>query len=405
MRTRRRRLLAIPFALATVATAILVGATPVPGDPAASDAIPAPIPQDVVRASGQRIPFDSGDYVNSAVCGTCHLDIYSAWRGSVHAGAFRDPLFQAGLAQAIALEGTEAITLCLTCHAPASVMMNTRDARDLAVLEGIGFHFCHVLKGRDTSEFPPFELDRELTMYGPLADAQSTAHDVAFSPFLDSAEYCASCHEYTNPNGAKILSTFTEYGAGTYSQSLVACQDCHMPLVPGRTVDPSIKDTGRTEFVDYHSIPGGRDIWQLRRAVSVDIVDLEQGSGSVTVTVAVESRAAGHWLPTGMPSRWMVLEVGTSWGEHSQARSIDFGRKIVDADGNRLTGLASMILRGDHVTNDTRLRPRQRREFSFTLPAPSGQATTLSVRLFYESSEVQLAPEATEDIVRIERSL
>lgn len=356
-----------------------------------------------VPPSIQRIDFESSRYLPSVVCGGCHNDIYNVWRESVHARAFKDPLFQAGLREAIEHSGEGITSICYTCHAPANLMVTAKPEDDVRLGEGIGCDFCHSVKGADLAMFGAFEIETENIKYGPLADAESPKHRTLYSELMETAGFCATCHEYQSRAGAPILTTFTEYAEGQYEQQLVACQDCHLPLVLGTTVEEHIKITGRTGFVGYHSIPGGRDMAQLRRAVGMEIIALERGSGSVAVDVRVANRAAGHWLPTGMPSRQLVVEFSTRWGEQSSTRRIVFGRKVFNADNELLTSVARMILEGARVGNDTRLRPGQSRTLRQVLPAPQDQQVTVVVRCFYESTEDPDAP--IEDIHRIERAL
>ena len=106
-----------------------------------------------------------------------------------------------------------------------------------------------------------------------------------------------------------------------------------------------------------------------------------------------------------MPSKRIVLEVSTTWGNRQRSERIVFGRRIADQAGNLLRNLSDIMTRGAQVASDTRLRPRQRREFSFTLPAPVDADTRLLVRLFYESTESPSLQPVQEDIHRIERGL
>jgi len=359
-------------------------------------------PQVHVPRSLQNLDFGSVAYMPSIVCGACHGDIYEVWRESVHAQAYKDPLFQAGMREAVAIAQSEGIKgICMTCHAPAGLMVTAKPENDLRIAEGIGCDFCHSVKGADLEQFGAFDIDPSNTAYGPFADAESPKHETVYSEFMGTAGYCATCHEYRSRAGAPILTTFTEYAQGQYEQQLVACQDCHMPLVMGTTVEEHIKRTGRTEFVGFHAIPGGRDISQLRRALGLEIVALTPASGSVSVRVNIENRAAGHWLPTGMPSRQLVLEVSTQWGDRVHSKEVVFGRKVFNADDELLTSVASMILEGAKVSIDTRLRPGQSRNVVQVLPAPQDAQVTLVVRCFYRSTEDPDAP--VEDIHRIER--
>lgn len=352
----------------------------------------------------ERIEFAPGHDIQSSLCGKCHEDIYEVWKTSVHGQSFTDPIFQAGLAQAIASRGSEVAQTCLTCHSPGATLMQPPVGVVEPEPEGVGCRFCHAIRGVDLQSFPPFELETELVMMGRFDDLQSPVHQIRRSELLGSPEYCAGCHEYTTPAGANVLSTFSEFeGAGHPGD--VACQDCHMPFVLGQVVGPDLQQPNDFPFVDSHSILGGRSIAQVRRAVSLEIVSMVESSGSIELRVAVENTGAGHWIPTGMPSKQMVLEVSTAWGSFVRSERFIFGRRIVDDAGNRLRTVADIMTRGASIPSDTRLRPRQRREFSYTLPAPVDASTKLVVRLFYESTEAAASMGALpEDIRRIERN-
>jgi hypothetical protein len=241
-------------------------------------------------------------------------------------------------------------------------------------------------------------------MMGSLDDLQSPVHQIRRSELLGSTEYCASCHEYTTPAGAPVLTTFSEF-EGADQPGLLSCQDCHMPFVMGQVVLPTVQEPGDLQFVDSHAIPGGRSIQQVRRAVSLELVSMEERSGSVDLRIGVENQGAGHWIPTGMPSKYIVLEVTTTYGDRQRSERVVFGRRVVDDAGNLLRTIPEIMTSGAAIQSDTRLRPGQRREFRFTMPAPVDADTKLVVRLFYESRESPTLQAETEDIHRIERDL
>lgn len=361
------------------------------------------------RQQGQSLPVEKIDFapghdVESAVCGKCHEDIYEVWQTSVHSQAFVDPVFQAGLAQAITAEGTGVAQTCLTCHSPGSMLMRPPVGAEARVREGIGCLFCHAIRGVDLTTFPPFDLETELVMMGRFDNLESPVHQIRQSELLGTPEYCASCHEYTTPGGANVLSTYSEFVDADHPDYL-ACQDCHMPFVLGQVVDPSVQQPDGFDFVDSHSIEGGRSLAQVRRALNLEIVSAEERNGSVNLRVAVENTGSGHFVPTGMPSKQITLEVSTSWDNFVRAERVVFGRRVVDDAGNRLRTVAEFMTRGAAIPSDTRLRSGQRREFSFTLPAPLDADTSLVVRLFYESTEMpQAQAQLGDDIRRIERN-
>ncbi len=352
----------------------------------------------------ERIEFAPGHDVESAVCGKCHEDIYEVWQTSVHSQAFVDPVFQAGLAEAITAEGSEVAQTCLTCHSPGSMLMEPPIGAEAGQREGIGCFFCHAIRGVDLTTFPPFDLQTELVVMGRFEGLESPVHRIEQSDLLGTPEYCASCHEYTTPRGANVLSTYSEF-AGAGHPDYLACQDCHMPFVLGQVVAPSVQQPDDFNFVDSHSIPGGRSLAQVRRSVLLELVSAEERNGSLELRVAVENTGSGHFIPTGMPSKQITLEVSTSWDSFERSERFVFGRRVVDDGGNRLRSVADIMTLGASIPSDTRLRSGQRREFSFTLPAPVDAETTLLVRLFYESTEMPRGQgQLDEDIRRIQRS-
>jgi len=370
--------------------------------PAMVDGVTAAPAQQGQALPVERIEFAPGHDIQSSLCGKCHEDIYEVWRSSVHAQSFTDPVFQAGLAQAITTEGSDIAQTCLTCHSPGAMLMQPPVGVVNPEREGIGCRFCHAIRDVHLDTFPPFDLETELVMMGRTSTTESPVHEIRASELLGTPEYCAGCHEYTTPAGANILSTFSEFEDAGHPDYL-ACQDCHMPFILGQVIDPSVQQPDGFDFVGSHAIPGGRNMAQVRRAVSLDIVSLEKSSGSVELRVAVTNAGSGHKIPTGMPSKQIILEVSTSWNNFARSERFIFGRRIVDDAGNRLRTVADMMTRGASIPSDTRLRPGQRREFSYTLPAPIDADTKLVVRLFYESTEPAAA--AGEEIHRIERDL
>jgi len=352
----------------------------------------------------ERIEFASGHDIPSSVCGKCHADIYEVWKTSVHAQSFADPVFQAGLAQAITSQGSDVAQTCLSCHAPGAMLMQPPVGVVEPEREGIGCRFCHAIRGVDLGTFPPFELETELVMMGSMNAAESPVHEIRASALLGTPEYCGSCHEYTTPGGAALLTTYSEFANAGHPDYL-ACQDCHMAYVLGQVVDTSVRQADEFSFVDSHSVPGGRNLAQVRRAMGLEIVSLERGSGSIDLRVAVANTGSGHWIPTGMPSKQIILEVTTSWDDFERSERFTFGRRVVDDSGNRLRTVAEMMTRGASIPSDTRLRPGQRREFNYTLPAPVDADATLVVQLFYESTEPAARTAEKEVIYRIERDL
>lgn len=131
---------------------------------------------------------------------------------------------------------------------------------------------------------------------------------MAFSPIYESAELCASCHQYTTPFGVGLLTTYSEYLASAYPARRIVCQSCHMPFVLADMVDANAQADPR-HFINLHRMPGGHELSQLRRAIEMDWGEIRPTSDGMVGHVSVWNMGAGHAFPTGMPTRRVALEM------------------------------------------------------------------------------------------------
>lgn len=204
-----------------------------------------------------------GQLTEAARCGECHVDIYSVWKNSLHARAASVPAFLEAFDDAVKREGDTARQLCLRCHAPASVVTGDLVLSSPLNQEGVSCDFCHSLVGwkRDDPQ-APFLLEVGGAKHGPVEEAQSVGHPVAYSEFHTQSEHCGVCHEYQSPGGTPVLSTYSEWLEYYGTHGRKTCQECHMPLVVASVVDPKVARV-RGGFVNLHSMPGGHSKDQL----------------------------------------------------------------------------------------------------------------------------------------------
>jgi hypothetical protein len=267
--------------------------------------------------------------------------------------------------------------------------------------ESVTCDFCHTMIASHPGEEVPFELDvggPENIKRGPYDDADPQDHGVAFSELHLSARLCASCHEYKTPDGVPILSTYSEYLEGPYPRRNVTCQGCHMPVVMANVVEPRVKRDPR-EFINLHRMPGGHAPDQLARAITLEWDEVTRSSGTVRVRLLVSNTGAGHRVPTGMPSRKLVLEVEaeTSTGKIYKDQTV-FRKIVVDSEGREILRDGEMFTRAAAVRMDNRIPPGEQRRAGFSFLIPSTQRAELTARLVYEFSP--LGPEgATEHII------
>jgi hypothetical protein len=361
----------------------------------------------VVRAADGAASADglSKDKLNPAeTCGVCHADIYKAWHDSVHARSFTDPIFQAALEKVGGSEGKESRRICLSCHAPAVLVNSDYEAKEAVTREGIGCDFCHSVKAVELERRPtPFEIELGGVKRGPFEYLESPAHETAYSPLhRNSPLLCAACHEYKNEAGAKVLATYSEWSEGPYPAMGVACQSCHMAIVPGVRVQPGIAAPQQQRIINLHRLVGGSSMSQLRRGMEASLREVRREGGGVLVKIEVRNVAAGHKVPTGLPTKQMKLVVRASQGGKDvfTAERV-YSRVLVDKNGKQARTDEQVFFNSARVLSDTRLKPRESRVELFRFSAPPGELR-LSAELHYQYRPFDVGEPVDEVIQKLE---
>jgi hypothetical protein len=201
--------------------------------------------------------------------------------------------------------------------------------------------------------------------YGPVPNAQSMGHKAIYSQLHSAAEVCSGCHEYENSEGLKVLGTFSEWQASDFAKAGMTCQRCHMPLTTLHVVDPRVKREPAS-FVNLHKMPGGHSQDQLLKALDLRITGLTRRGARIHVEVLVHNKGAGHSVPTGMPTRRIVLTTeveGSRSGKQKQTRV--YGTTVQDRTGTIVDHDSAVITSGAKFVSNTRLQPAERRIESF----------------------------------------
>jgi DNA-directed RNA polymerase subunit RPC12/RpoP len=325
-------------------------------------------------------------------CGQCHEEIYAMWRRSMHSGSYTDPIFLASYMQAYLETGGAARQVCLRCHAPVAVLPGAEDPRESAAREGIACDYCHSVVSVDLeNEDQPLQIKLDGIKRGPLGDAQSPAHKVARSPLHQSAEFCAGCHEYTNPEGLPIFTTYSEWKLSPQAAQGKTCQHCHMPATPGRTVRSGL-GAGRTS-INLHDISGMHSSEQVRKAATARILRVEwQQPRTALVEVEVANIGSGHSIPTGLPTRRLVLEA-VLYVDGIEVRRFErsYQKALLDADGHPITEDHRTILAARKLLDDNRLRAGERRIEKFFASVLQEGRLKAEVRLRYSYEPMLLS--------------
>jgi hypothetical protein len=320
----------------------------------------------------------------SDTCGDCHKDIYAMWRESAHAQSMERPRFLTSYRQVESARGASAAAVCLTCHAPLARAIGDPQLKQKVTWEGVTCDYCHSIVSVSTSSGRPEHRVRIGSVkLGPIEDAESTGHDVEFSPLHEDSAVCAPCHEYVNPNGTAILTTYSEWRDSTAARRGETCQACHMGVTEANVVDPRIKRNPRAE-VNLHRMPGGHSQEQLHRALKVSI-ETQRKDEWLELTVRVKNRGAGHAVPTGMPGRRIILvaTVDTYAGESFEERRT-YGKQFMHAGGEIVTNVADYFTKEVRLQSDTRIAVDEEKVESFRFPLPAAIAADVVVKLHYE---------------------
>jgi cytochrome c551/c552 len=318
-------------------------------------------------AAERHMPYES-----SEACGTCHKDIYAMWNRAMHANAYNDPIFMSSFLQAFFETQGAATKFCLSCHDPTSAIGPEFDVASDIKGQGVTCDFCHTIREvkLDHPEGPFIKTPGRVKT-GPYTDAESPAHTTEQKAFFKKSELCGGCHQLKAKTGVLIIGTYEEWKESPYASSGVQCQDCHMPIQKGkRVVSPELGAPKRD--VNLHDLAGGHSIEQIKTALKVKIKEVKQEGNTLHVGVEVANVGSGHKVPTGTPSRKLLLKVlvrdksGRLYLEDEKV----FEKVLIDENKEILREDHDIILRAARIFYDNRISPKETREvwYSFTIP-------------------------------------
>jgi len=237
--------------------------------------------------TGDLIPSDF--FMDSKVCGDCHVDVYEQWAGSMHRwSSFNNQFYRKSIEYMQDVAGVEPSKWCAGCHDHAMFFNGRFDTPVKEQIDtpqahaGLGCMSCHSIthipdsmgNGGMRMEYPPLHdlsksenaLIHAVQKY--VTETAPAAHRRAFiKPFMreDGAEFCSTCHKVhldVPVNDYRWIRGFNEYdswqasgvsGHGArsfyYPAASADCADCHMPLVAS-------DDPGNINgFVHSHRFP------------------------------------------------------------------------------------------------------------------------------------------------------
>ena len=346
-----------------------------------------------LRGKNAGSSVDPSTWTNSAVCGSCHSDIFRQWSNSMHHFMGQsDPYYVVMEDLAAKTEGEPFRAWCMGCHAPQAVLsgktrtdgpshMMDRDGAALvsdlrnyvqAIDEGTGCVFCHtVTKVEDSGGtsaanasinvspgsrplYPGEASDIAAlrSFAGRLIRAHPDEHAASLMHHVkDNSKLCASCHEEFAPGtGAYIIETYKEWAESSFNAPgdparNRTCMDCHMHAdvskigknVSGRATDggPIEPNVATHQFVgaQYHLV-GLRDPHAAEQAIALLRTSARLSiriGGKNALVIRVRNVGAGHALPTGVSNfRQLWLDVTVT---DAKGRTVLSSGKL-DAEGH-----------------------------------------------------------------------
>ncbi len=319
-------------------------------------------------------------YQSARICGSCHEDILFKWAHSMHALAYTDRVFRQALLEAYYYSEGKAAERCLRCHSPTAVETGDFLGKQDLTLEGVTCDYCHSIDGIE--EGPHGTLRARIDhskLHGPLDIPEPPQHSVAKRDYFSRSEICAVCHDYTTEDGTVVFATYAEWRASKYAEIGKQCQDCHMPRL--ERAQPT--KTGGRVFND-HDLQGGHSKAQIKKAIDARIEEVSRDGDRVRVVVAVENVGAGHSVPTGLPSRMLVLTVtARQRGRKIFSRETVYKRVLLGDDHRVLTEDWEIKLLSKSVLRDNRIRAGETRREIFVFDASPQDDIVFEVEVAY----------------------
>ncbi|MEE9338835.1 MAG: multiheme c-type cytochrome [Methylococcaceae bacterium] len=318
-------------------------------------------------------------HVSAKECKTCHEEIYSQWKDSMHANstALKDPIHGAFYNAVIGDPKKEGVKkkgkypVCLQCHAPAAALDGKTDLTSKSVYnEGINCVACHTISkfkgakkvdgglrlGTQAYEFSDSSLQGPGTNYTDSDWQHPVFQNSANPDVFKTSAVCMGCHDQRkNSNKVALCQTGDEIASSDGSNN---CLNCHMPVVNG-SVD--------------HSFLGGHSAKMVSKGLLM-IMDTRRNDETLDVTIKLTNQLP-HNFPTGAPFRNVYVKLAGYDKEgqlvwiSSQSHPVKDDKKAMlmynlgDKEGN-----SAPPPKATQVLGDTRLKPHETRELIYSFP-------------------------------------
>lgn len=278
------------------------------------------------------------DFAGAQACASCHPTHYAQWRTSMHAHAMRDPVFQALVEVRQRERKGQEDPFCVQCHSAIATRAGEItpgfgfDELSPLALEGVTCEACHKVSSIERLYNSGHTLDPQGPMRGPIEQPRPNAyHDSQYAPEMDTAMFCAGCHDVRELNGLQLERPFEEWDQSPAQRQARPCQRCHMPSYRGSAAPGAPQRELHTHTFVGVDVPLGPSSLQpheldaaanrarelLRKCLRLALLaptHIDKGA-QLDLRIDVESLMDGHNFPTGstfMRQAWLEVTVRDS---------------------------------------------------------------------------------------------
>ena len=197
---------------------------------------------------------DYDDFEKPRVCKSCHTDFYQQWTQAMMSQAYTHhwdeiEYFNLAVPHSEVDEMVAGVRAdCNGCHSPIAYLAGDvpppRPEENSRANESVSCDVCHTITGfvGDVPYNFNYISSPGRVKRGPKPGRSSPHHDTELSEFIQTAEFCGTCHNEMSPYGVWVKSTQIEWSRGPYAAEGVPCHRCHIPRARGRSAKMAGED-------------------------------------------------------------------------------------------------------------------------------------------------------------------
>ena len=155
-----------------------------------------------------------------------------------------------------------------------------------------------------------------------------------------------------------------------------------MKLGEGFVVTPELQKSKNT--IALHDVKG-RWPSHLKDAAKVEVGEITKADGMWTVSISVKNTNAGHKIPTGVPTRALILRINVMDKNHEVIFTSEevFTKTLLDEKGNFLWEDTDVFLKAYSIYEDNRIPPGQTHFSSISFSADKDEEISVEAKLYY----------------------